>query len=240
MWKRKKRSFGKESSKLQITQKMGKEWITLTKKWRVFWRKGTHKHMETYLRNVCTFTLFWSRKTSVIVKISQIGFHVFVCAFSPEISSFFSKSFPIFLYGKWKFLKYVYQENGNKTGWLLPINSMEVPGKIVNTLKKQSTQQTRHCSNMESCIIWWNIHINTLWKNKEISWWKAHKNTQSLTDMFQQIKMPFSITRDKYILCVNSLDWCRLPWSQNVSFMMCHRFLDLSTVFLRPLFPQCV
>ena len=33
-------------------------------------------------------------KTSVIVKIFQLSFHVFVCAFRPEISSFFSKSFP--------------------------------------------------------------------------------------------------------------------------------------------------
>ena len=37
-----------------------------------------------------TFTFFWSRKTSVIVKTFQLGFRVFVCAFHPEISSFFS------------------------------------------------------------------------------------------------------------------------------------------------------
>ena len=44
-----------------------------------------------------TFTLFWSRKTPVIVKIFQLSFHVFVCAFRPEIPSFFSKSF-LFLF----------------------------------------------------------------------------------------------------------------------------------------------
>ena len=41
-----------------------------------------------------TFTLFYSRKTSVIVKIFQVNFCAFVCTFPLEISSFFSKSFP--------------------------------------------------------------------------------------------------------------------------------------------------
>ena len=40
-----------------------------------------------------TFTLFWSRKTSVIVEVFQLSFCVFVCAFPLEISSFFGKSF---------------------------------------------------------------------------------------------------------------------------------------------------
>ena len=39
-----------------------------------------------------TFTLFWSRKRSVIVKIFQL--RVYVYAFHPEISSFFGRSFP--------------------------------------------------------------------------------------------------------------------------------------------------
>jgi hypothetical protein len=43
-----------------------------------------------------TFTLFWSRKTSVIIKISQLNFCVFVCAFPLEISSFFVRVFPLF------------------------------------------------------------------------------------------------------------------------------------------------
>ena len=42
-----------------------------------------------------TFTLFWLRKTSVIVEIFQWSFHVFVPAFYPEIFSFFGKSFPL-------------------------------------------------------------------------------------------------------------------------------------------------
>ena len=33
--------------------------------------------------------LFWLRKTSVIVEMFQLRFHMFVCAFCPEISSFF-------------------------------------------------------------------------------------------------------------------------------------------------------
>ena len=41
-----------------------------------------------------TFTLFRLGKTSVTVKIFLISFHVFVCAFPPEISSIFGKSFP--------------------------------------------------------------------------------------------------------------------------------------------------
>ena len=41
-----------------------------------------------------TFTLFWLRKSSVTIKIFWISFRVFVCVFSPEISSIFGKSFP--------------------------------------------------------------------------------------------------------------------------------------------------
>ena len=36
-----------------------------------------------------TFTLFWSRKTSVIIKTFQLSFHVFMCVFHLEISSIF-------------------------------------------------------------------------------------------------------------------------------------------------------
>ena len=47
-------------------------------------------------KTVCshTFTLFWSRKTSVIIKIFWLSFHVFACAFPMVISSIFGKSFP--------------------------------------------------------------------------------------------------------------------------------------------------
>ena len=48
-----------------------------------------------------TFTLFWLTKISVIVETFQLNFHEFVCAFHPEISSFFRYelplSFPIFV-----------------------------------------------------------------------------------------------------------------------------------------------
>ena len=43
-----------------------------------------------------TLTLFWLGKTFVIVEIYQIISCVFVCAFPPEIFSFFVKSFPFF------------------------------------------------------------------------------------------------------------------------------------------------
>ena len=93
-----------------------------TEKWKDIWRKGTHKHLIGLFRlsqmsfqsedskcmwthgkggaifTMCshTFTLFWSKKTSVIVEICQLSFHVFVCAFPPKISSFHSKSFTFF------------------------------------------------------------------------------------------------------------------------------------------------
>ena len=56
--------------------------------------------MNTWQKGIClhTFTLFWFRKTSVIIKIHQISFHVVVCDFPPEISSFFIKSFPFFFH----------------------------------------------------------------------------------------------------------------------------------------------
>ena len=46
-----------------------------------------------------TFTLFWSRKTSVTVETFQLGFRVFMCAFHPKISFVVrvSSFFPLFL-----------------------------------------------------------------------------------------------------------------------------------------------
>ena len=50
-------------------------------------------HMVPSLSCSDTFTLFRSRKTSVIVETFQVSFSVLMCAFHPEISSFFAKSF---------------------------------------------------------------------------------------------------------------------------------------------------
>ena len=49
------------------------------------------KTMHGAASTVClhTFTLFWSRNTSVIIKTFQLSFCVFVCAFRPQMSSFF-------------------------------------------------------------------------------------------------------------------------------------------------------
>ena len=90
-------------------------YTSLETTWRDLQMKGTHKHTEAELicfdnhrcisqseESKCMWThgkdgtkdLFWSWKTSVIVEISQLSFHVFVCVFPPEISSFFGKSFP--------------------------------------------------------------------------------------------------------------------------------------------------
>ena len=91
--------------KHKIREREGK---TLTKIWRNLWRKGTHKHTETYSKYfnghrclsqseesecmwtlgkygvtfaMCshTFTLFWLRKTSVTIKIFWLSFCVFTC-----------------------------------------------------------------------------------------------------------------------------------------------------------------
>ena len=45
----------------------------------------------------CTFTLFWSRKTSVIIKMFQLSFRVFVWPFIRRSLQFFGKSF-LFLF----------------------------------------------------------------------------------------------------------------------------------------------
>ena len=54
----------------------------------------THSHVVSSLPCMCshTFTLFWSWKTSVIIKMFQLSFCVFVCAFNflVRVSSFFS------------------------------------------------------------------------------------------------------------------------------------------------------
>ena len=44
------------------------------------------------------FTLFWLRKTSVIVKTYQLSFCVFICAFHPEISSFFQQELSLSIF----------------------------------------------------------------------------------------------------------------------------------------------
>ena len=61
-------------------------------------------HIHTHWH---TFTLFCSRKTLVIVERYQLSFCIFMCAFHPEISIFFGKSF-LFLF---LFLWYVVTVN---------------------------------------------------------------------------------------------------------------------------------
>ena len=75
-------NFPSISSTLPISQPV---WWYFSKT--LIWRPLYY--VSTYL----TFTLFCSRKTSVIVKIFLISFYVFVCAFLLEIS-IFGKSFP--------------------------------------------------------------------------------------------------------------------------------------------------
>ena len=54
------------------------------------------RHIQTYgnLFDVSQQSQISQRKTSEIIEIYQISFHFYVCAFPPEISSFFGKSFP--------------------------------------------------------------------------------------------------------------------------------------------------
>ena len=50
-------------------------------------------HMVPSLLCDHMYTLPWLRKTSVTVEMYQSNFHMFMCAFHPEISSYFDKSF---------------------------------------------------------------------------------------------------------------------------------------------------
>ena len=84
----------KKSPEERHTQKL--EWYVLT---------ITDAFLNQKRVNVCehavmtcshTFTLFWSRKTSVIAEICRSSFCVFVCDFHLEFSLFFSKSFLLF------------------------------------------------------------------------------------------------------------------------------------------------
>ena len=65
--------------------------------WNCFKCKGTHRwalliiSFNHLIIINDTFTLFWSRKTSLIVEMFQLSFHVFTFAFHPEISSFFRR-----------------------------------------------------------------------------------------------------------------------------------------------------
>ena len=59
------------------------------------WTHSKDSVTSHHLYHVFTYTYsLLTEKESVIVKIYQISFCVFVCAFPPEISSFFGKNFP--------------------------------------------------------------------------------------------------------------------------------------------------
>ena len=61
---------------------------------------NTVSHSHDAVFTICShiFNLFWLRKISVIIKIFQISFHVFVCAFPPEISLIFLSHILCYLY----------------------------------------------------------------------------------------------------------------------------------------------
>jgi hypothetical protein len=64
-------------------------------------------HQNISIKFPCVYvclSLFWSRKTSVNVDMSQLSSCLFVCAFPPEISSFCGKSFAFLSH----FLRYLY------------------------------------------------------------------------------------------------------------------------------------
>ena len=85
----------KESTKLRITQNKGKERENSYQKLK---RSPNERHIQTHgsLIKICwgSQQSFSNRKTAVIVKIFQLSFRVFACAFPMEISSIFGKSFP--------------------------------------------------------------------------------------------------------------------------------------------------
>ena len=62
----------------------------LTERWRHMKVSITWRHLSVHSHR---FILYWLGKASVIVKMCQLSFRVFTCAFHPEFSSFFGKSF---------------------------------------------------------------------------------------------------------------------------------------------------
>ena len=66
------------------------EHMVNTAPWESFWKVPPGELRDTFRKlsrgtvfTVCshTYTLFWLRKTSVMVEVFQLSFHVFVCAF---------------------------------------------------------------------------------------------------------------------------------------------------------------
>ena len=96
------------------------------------------KHTVKTIFTMCshTFTLFWSKKTSMIVKIFQLNFCAFVCAFHLEISTFFCRIL-LFLFLFLTTWKEKYQSTDNtknkkRNGKLLPKNE-EIFGQKEHT-----------------------------------------------------------------------------------------------------------
>ena len=93
------------------TEKKGK---TLTKKMKRSpdgSHTQTHENFDIFWQSQRPFSIrskLWSRKVSVIAEVCHSSFHVFVCNFHPNISSFFSESFPfLFLFIVLSVLRYL-------------------------------------------------------------------------------------------------------------------------------------
>ena len=101
--------------------------------------------MVSHVGTVCTvwsrsFTLFWLRKSSVIVKTFQLSFHVFVYAFIQRSLHLFGKSFRfLFLFlaiSKWWWCRHIH---GNSSHTLYECQSIMMKVKIIqlNNSKQQ-------------------------------------------------------------------------------------------------------
>ena len=104
----------KRKGKLLPKNKEISEWINT---WKLEWYISviTDAFLDQKRINVCEhmvarshiFTLFWSRKASVIAEKYHSSFRVFVCDFHLEICSFFDKNFPfLFKFSVLSILRY--------------------------------------------------------------------------------------------------------------------------------------
>ena len=106
-----------------------------------------------------TYTLFWLMKTYVIIEMFQWSFHVFMCAFHPEIYWFFykvSSLFSYFLYypyfGIFLSMKIGIQTNYSSYQWI----AKRIPDRPQAHLKIKI--QTVKTFNLTEVIINWKTY----------------------------------------------------------------------------------
>ena len=95
-----------------------------------------------------TFTLFWLRKISVIIKTFQLNFRVLVCALCPEIYSFYRKSFIyLFVFFNVIHIRYVPYHITHVCRLPWSVGSQE------RTDKKQKLLEERKKKKIDKCLM---------------------------------------------------------------------------------------